>query len=386
MKIAFLICLCILLSVVSVQAERQFLEVVTLKDGSVLRGLVLEFVPEHLVILETRPDESCTLELADVLSIEKSSDPEDLVEIDYIDVLYLLDGVIFHGMIVKRIPGRVLTLELKNGSLLSLDENEVWKMVRQRIMVAGVPVHDRERLESARLELRIELVEQRIRESRNTAAQDNLEQEIARLKEELPGKGELDPQELEELKLIGTALRQKIDQLVKLAGQPTGGEEISLLPGADDAVRSDLQMLVDSQNWQRGSKRDLMEELASELSDDQREELYEKHRKGNPKKAMYINALSLVGAGSLIQRNYRGALVQNSLLLGGLVLFASGFEIVPEPARTYGVGIRLNVFAYVGIGLAAASYIYSLIEPSCFARRYNQELASSLGIEGQGEP
>jgi hypothetical protein len=61
-------------------------------------------------------------------------------ENEHEDVIYLKDGSVIRGIIIERVPGETYKIEIAGGSVLVVDAREVERIIREEKKVAGGPV------------------------------------------------------------------------------------------------------------------------------------------------------------------------------------------------------------------------------------------------------
>jgi hypothetical protein len=140
-------------------AEPQLIDVVYLKDGTTLRGLIVEQQAGISVKLASAEGIVWTLEDAEIDLIEKEPASEPLV-VQYTDVVLLKDGVLFRGSVEEQRPGDWIDLRTSAGALLRIPIDDVWAFVKRKQVVGAVPAPaaavDTE-TEPLRIRLQIEL-------------------------------------------------------------------------------------------------------------------------------------------------------------------------------------------------------------------------------------
>jgi hypothetical protein len=144
--------------------ELQTIDVVYLKDGTTLQGLIIEQEAGVSVKLASADGIVWTLEDGEIDLIDKEPSPHPLA-VQYTDVVMLKDGVLFRGTVVEQRPGESVDLRTSAGALLRIPVDDVWAFVKRK-QVAGVasaaaPAVDKE-LEPLRIRLQIQLASRQL--------------------------------------------------------------------------------------------------------------------------------------------------------------------------------------------------------------------------------
>jgi hypothetical protein len=202
-------------------ADDQLIDVVHLKDGTTLKGLIVDQVAGVSLKLATVEQLVYTLANQEIDRVEKQKIKEK-VPFYYSDVVLLKDGVMFRGTIVEQRPAVSMVLQTENDVLLIFATDEIWKILKVK-RIAGRPVErtekqsraERERLKIA---LQIELVKDRIREQeeqKKTAGDESvLEGEIDSLKEQMQTLQQVEEQiEYDVLEDRRSEEREKLEEL-----------------------------------------------------------------------------------------------------------------------------------------------------------------------------
>ena len=173
-------------------ADQQLVDVVHLKDGTVLTGLIVDQVAGVSLKLATAERLVYTLSNQEIEKVEKEKTREPL-PFYYTDVVLLKDGVMFSGTIVEQRPETSLTLHTENDVMLTFAADEVWKILKEK-RITGMPEEgptERERAERRRwkLSLQIDMVGDRIRRGGQAGSAGGgaagIEGEIDALKEQM---------------------------------------------------------------------------------------------------------------------------------------------------------------------------------------------------------
>jgi hypothetical protein len=231
--------------------EPQLIDVVYLKDGTTLRGLVVEQQAGISVKLASAEGIVWTLENGEIDLIEKEPASEPLA-VQYTDVVLLKDGVLFRGSVVEQRPGDSVDLETSTGSLLKIPIDDVWAFVKRK-QVVGAPPSPASTVdvetESLRIRLQIELTGGSLAvrefggfggggEREGGGSESALEEEIETLERERDesdhrAKDEERRTERETLQTLGREVSELLEQLLgdlkECSGQGGVGQSGSLV-------------------------------------------------------------------------------------------------------------------------------------------------------------
>jgi len=214
-------------------------DVIFLRDGTTVEGLLLEQSPGNYLLLTTEDASLAYLTSADVLGIEHGVGAA--LADRYEDILMLRSGLIFRGVVREDAPGRYVVIEVTGGAegghpgeaLVVVPYAELWKIIRRPLS----PPDDPDGAGSSRSDavtLKLELTLGSRRADRRTSTPDDpdlvealtddlAEIDSARLSQEV-AEGEL-RREDEKRKIHSTAdsLEKAIEQLAALAAICEGG-------------------------------------------------------------------------------------------------------------------------------------------------------------------
>jgi len=163
------------------------MESVSMADGSVFSGVVLEHrIGEYLVLSDHSGDIRC-LPARDIVSIEHTM---ERYSGDSHDVFFLSDGLILRGHLVRYLPGGELTLLVKGEQMITLDPERVIKIVHIHMPVPEAdtpnPPDPVLRREAVNLQLEIKIGEKKpVKPKENDTRSDieSLAEEIEELEE-----------------------------------------------------------------------------------------------------------------------------------------------------------------------------------------------------------
>ena len=125
-----------LLLLVSLPAGADLIEIVHLKNGSSIRGLIIEQVPGKTLKVETLDAVVLTIEMEDVAKITKEEGLKQAAgwaETESLDVLQLKSGLEIKGMIIEQVFGKTVTLESPYGSIFVIDAIDIARMSKQAV-------------------------------------------------------------------------------------------------------------------------------------------------------------------------------------------------------------------------------------------------------------
>ena len=96
--------------------------VVYKKDGSIIKGEIVEQKPGETIKLETRDGSLFVFKMGDIERIETNKAERKK---NSQDVVYKKDGSILRGMIVEQVPNDVIKLETRDGSLFVIKSADI---------------------------------------------------------------------------------------------------------------------------------------------------------------------------------------------------------------------------------------------------------------------
>jgi hypothetical protein len=171
-------------------SDEALIDVVRLKDGTVLRGLIVEQTVGESLKLATLERLVYTLADYEVARVEKQK-VRDPVPFHFSDVVLLNDGVMFRGTIVEQRPEQTITLQTENLILLTFATEDIWKILKEK-RIAEMPEdssdkRDREKREGFKIALQLELAKDRVggQEAAGGEQAGGPQEEIDSLKEEV---------------------------------------------------------------------------------------------------------------------------------------------------------------------------------------------------------
>lgn len=366
----------------------QLLDVIYLKDGTILRGMIVEQVPGKTIAVEADDGSIRTLGMNTVLRLEKQrTDGDELFS--YEDMVFLKCGVIFHGTIVEQIPDVSIRLETNNNHIIPFNMDEIWKIAKTK-RLPGAEKSVADPTESMKLELQIEIAIVGVRNmqdlSEDTKKESNgetskkdstaLQEEIAALEEEIAALSEeqtrveeelaLENEQLagieEELNQLHTGLSTNVDEITRRAGVCESGEylrveEIEAIriqidqlidemvlrakenlisqlypnPYLQELKREqsfvELTSLINNNLWTKDEYRANIDEMVNTLPLEDRLEIYSENRESGWIGSTVANTIPVFAVGSWSKKDYFGALTGTGSMTAGLILFLSGLNI-----------------------------------------------------------
>jgi len=118
----------LLLIVSTIHTEIQFMDILYLRDGRSMEGLIIDRLPGISVKLETPEKTVFTFEMDAIEKIE-SKKSDERIKVRNVDAVFLNDGIVFRGTIIRQVPNFSLTLETESGLLLPFPIEEIWKII-----------------------------------------------------------------------------------------------------------------------------------------------------------------------------------------------------------------------------------------------------------------
>ena len=116
------------LLVSAIHPEIQYMDILYLKDGRSIEGLIIDRLPGISVKLETPEETVLTFEMDAIEKIESKKSDEH-VRVRNVDALFLNSGVVFTGTIIKQVPKFSITLETKSGLILPFPIKEIRQII-----------------------------------------------------------------------------------------------------------------------------------------------------------------------------------------------------------------------------------------------------------------
>jgi hypothetical protein len=430
LQVRFFGTLAVLLAVGSPGSAAPLSDVLHLADGSVVTGSIVEEEPGRSYTVETVEGERVVCRVERVQRIEKRLEPAEAA-IQQRSIVFLTDGVVFKGIIVERVPGGPVVLELASGRLLHLAAEEIVKIIAEP--VAGGVAKERPLAPAATrrtmIEFEIDLVQKQVTEKQKsleaaasgTDTRAGLESEIARLRQELESlsaerehareeaaqeEGEAREHE-RQFGEIASGLREAREEIAKrvescsvpelrnrmresLAEIDQKVEEIvqrtevivrvadpdpRLVPLQQAECRNEIQGLVANRLWDVPSYREQFARASTGLPVKERQQFYRENRQ-TVGTTRLLNLIPMLSIGSWIQGDFLGAGIGMASTIGGAALLL--FTLGPFGAATQTIGIVL----------VSAGYLYSvMVAPDTFVSDNNKRLAKALGLRpGGGAP
>jgi hypothetical protein len=431
----FIACLALLFSAGSV-AALQLLDVLFLKDGTSVSGVIMEEEPGKSLVLETEDGELLEFRFRDVERIEKLFvDEEPLIQNR--DVVYLKDGVVFRGTIVGRVPEKEIRLELEDGQLLDFRMNEIFKIGKEQVATGVVKrvVLKPKKEEKERIQIQIQIAmdqldlkQQKLKQGGESVDIEELRGEVDRLKDEIEEmeeqgevvekeaaeeearfaeiEGELgelrdqllaaaeglegriaaceSPQVRQRLEARYADLQRSIDEMLQRA------EVIALVEQPDPRVEeikmqakaTEVRALAQNRLWDKPDYEEQWDALVAELPFEQRREIFRDARKSDSLGKALLNAIPFVGLGSWRQKDYLGGTIVVTTAVAGLAaLLVYDMYYFDTPQNNF----FLDNLDYIGGVVALAGYVFGIIEPFFFNAKHNQSLREALELQRRSD-
>jgi hypothetical protein len=438
-QVRFLGTLAVLLAIGFPVSATTFSDVLHLSDGTVISGSIVEEEPGRSYTVETIDGERIVCRVDRVERIEKRLEPVES-SVQQRSIVFLTDGVVFKGVVVERVPGGSMVLELANGRLVHLTAEEIAKIATEA--VSGGVAKERPlapaSTRKAIVEFEIVLVQHQIAEAEKklkeaapaSDARAGLEAEVTRLRQELEALSEerkraseeaaQEEKEVREFEQefgeIATGIREAREEVAKRVGscsvpelrnrmQETLAEidqkaaeivqrtevvartvepDPRLVPIRQTQSRSELVGMVANRLWNDPAYREQFTITAAGLPVKARQQVYQENRRSGWFGRMLWNVIPFLSVGSWGQGDALGAAIGMASSIGGAVMVAvsmapSDFDLSVLPWDT--------PLGLTGLVLASAGYLYSLVEPAIFVSDQNAMLAKALGLRpGGGAP
>jgi membrane protein P13 len=422
----------------------QLIDRVYLKDGTNLKGMIVEQVPGKTIVMETDDGSIHKLEINTVLRMEKQRTAADELY-SYEDTIFLKNGVIFHGTIVEQIPDSSIRLETNNNHIIPLNMEEIWKIAKTK-RLPGAEERVADPTESMKLELQIEIAMAGVRDMQNltenskkessgeTSEEEStpLQEEITALEEEIAALTKeqartedglaLENEQLagieKELSQLHTGLTTNVDEIARRAEACESDERMSsqeiettrqqinqlinemVLRAEENMISqlypnpylqelkreqsfNELTGLIENDLWNKEEYREKIEEMVNTLPREDRLEVYRENRESAWIGSTVANTIPIFAAGSWSKKDYLGALIGTGSMTAGLTLFLSGLNITGGIFSTNpeeAMNVDISNLSYAGIGILSAGYLFSLIEPYLFINRSNKKMIEVLDI------
>jgi hypothetical protein len=400
------------------------LDVLFLSDGTSFVGIIMAEEPGKSVTLETEDGELLEYRLKDIQRIEKKLlDEQPLIENR--DVVYLKDGVIFRGMIVGRVPGKEITLELENGQLLDFPMGEVAKIGKEQVATGVVKkgTLKPKSAEKERVETQIQIALGRLEAKREQqkagepAEGEGLQEEIDRLQEEMEQLQEQQQEaeaaateeaerfaavesEIGELRSQVLAAAEELKGRIAACGSATAKQQLEaayrdLQRNIDEVMqRAEVIALVEqpdprivqiqleqkttsgtaiaqSRLWKDPRYAEQWQALVAELPYEQRREIYREAKSTGAVGRALVNAIPFGGFLGSWRKRDPAAAVTAGLIVGGLGVW------IYEGSTPAGDETLLSV----GGAMVLASWGFGIVEPFFHVLGQNMKLRDALELD-----
>ena len=131
-RLAFLLVLVLAVSLASSRnVSAETIDAVHLKNGNVIRGVVTEMILNETVKIETADGSVFVYPFNEVEKITKQK-KGGLTKT--IDIIHLKNGSIIRGLIIEIIPDETIKIETADGSIFVYPFNEVEKTITTKIL------------------------------------------------------------------------------------------------------------------------------------------------------------------------------------------------------------------------------------------------------------
>jgi len=223
----------ILVAVAAVVPAQDRADVVLLRNGMTVEGLLLEQSPGNYLLLTTGDGSLAYITSADLLHVAHGAG--ELLPDQYEDILLLRSGLIFRGTVREDAPGRHVVLELAGAgddgrgedARVTVPYVDLWKIIRRPVPPRDDPDADRStRSEAITLKLEITLgsrrADRRTGTGDDSAVLDTLTDDLAeveesRLLQEVADCESRREDEREDIQSTADSLEEAIEELATLA-------------------------------------------------------------------------------------------------------------------------------------------------------------------------
>lgn len=235
----------ILVAVAAAVPAQDRADVVLLRDGATVEGILLEQSPGNYLLLTTGDGSLAYITSADLLHVEHGAG--DILPDQYEDILLLRSGLIFRGTVREDAPGRYVVLELEDARL-TVPYADLWKIIRRPVPQGDDPdAAGSARSEAVTLKLEITLGNRRARSQTASADQydvvESLADDLAAIEEsrtaqEVAECESLREEDEQEIQSTADSLEEAIEELAALAaicedGPTRSKGDESPAPGSD---------------------------------------------------------------------------------------------------------------------------------------------------------
>lgn len=223
----------ILVAVAAMAPAQDRTDVVLLRNGMTVEGLLLEQSPGNYLLLTTGDGSLAYITSVDLLHVDHGAG--ELLPDQYEDILLLRSGLIFRGTVREDAPGRHVVLELAGAgddgraesARVTVPYADLWKIIRRPVLPPDDPDAARSvRSEAITLKLEITLgsrrADRRTGTGDDSAVLDTLTDELAeieesRLLQEVADCESRHEDEREDIQSTADSLEEAIDELAALA-------------------------------------------------------------------------------------------------------------------------------------------------------------------------
>jgi len=112
----------------NVKAQKGYEEVVYLKNGSIIRGVIIEQVPNETLKIKTRDGSIFVFKIDET---EKITKEESNTRANYDDVVYLKNGSIIRGIIIEQVFNEKIKIKTHEGNIFVYMADEIEKFAKE---------------------------------------------------------------------------------------------------------------------------------------------------------------------------------------------------------------------------------------------------------------
>ena len=110
------------------QAQKGYEEVVYLKNGSIIRGVIIEQVPNETLKIKTRDGSVFVFKIDET---EKITKEESNTRTNYDDVVYLKNGSVIQGTIIEQVLNEKIKIKTHEGNIFVYNTDEIEKFAKE---------------------------------------------------------------------------------------------------------------------------------------------------------------------------------------------------------------------------------------------------------------
>ena len=373
-------------------------DIVQLRDGTVVEGLLIEYSPGGYLLLKSEGERLMHIAAADLLGVEHGAG--EALGDEHEEIVLLRSGLIFRGRIRQEAPGRFVIIELPDAPVqVEIPYDDVWKILRRPVPLADDPASAQSvKSETVTLTLEITLGGRQVTRSDDPTASNNVterladefaEVERARTEREAVACEQRRDDDQAEIQSSAETLDEAIAELARLAAicedgptrrkgdtspttpadlialGPSGYEEWDLAdvstqaranasalairaasPAGDPTTllalrnridaRAQVTQIIAPRAGTNPQQLARIRQAAAELPPPDRGLLYSANRRHDQLLGIGLNSIPVLNLGSWRQGDYAGAAANMAFIAAGAAIMWAGFEYADhfEPVVT----------------------------------------------------